>query len=150
MDDQRTDRAGREIRFRKLRIAWSILCGIACVLILGFWFRSYFYEDHCYVIILQSGAEVDAASGQVHFDFGTWEGHGAFILPVTFGWDIGSATDVFGQFQNDTAWDFEYEAINSWSVHAPHWFLALLFAVLAALPWIYPLAVRWKKSNSTH
>jgi hypothetical protein len=29
------------MRFRKLRIAWSVFCGIACVLLIVLWVRSY-------------------------------------------------------------------------------------------------------------
>src|SRR2546423_1121564 len=33
------------MRFRKLRIAWSVVCGIACVLLIALWLRSY-YVSH--------------------------------------------------------------------------------------------------------
>src|SRR4029078_9555075 len=41
MDDQRTDRKGGRIRFRKLRIAWSVVCGIIVLLLLALWVTSY-------------------------------------------------------------------------------------------------------------
>src|SRR5213595_422032 len=33
------------MRFRKLRIAWSVICGLACVLTLVLWVLSYWYLD---------------------------------------------------------------------------------------------------------
>ncbi len=36
------------MRFRKLRIAWSVVCGIACVLLVVFWVRSYFKVDYVF------------------------------------------------------------------------------------------------------
>ena len=33
------------MRFRKLRIAWSVMCGIACVLLIVLWVRSYWWQD---------------------------------------------------------------------------------------------------------
>src|SRR6476661_7413421 len=33
------------MKFRKLRIAWSVLCGIACVLLILLWVRSYWWND---------------------------------------------------------------------------------------------------------
>src|SRR5712671_2831573 len=33
------------MRFRKLRIAWSVACGIACVLLIVLWVRSYWWFD---------------------------------------------------------------------------------------------------------
>jgi hypothetical protein len=33
------------MRFRKLRIVWSVFCGIACVLLIVLWVRSYWWVD---------------------------------------------------------------------------------------------------------
>jgi hypothetical protein len=33
------------MRFRKLRIAWSVFWGLACVLLIALWVRSYFHLD---------------------------------------------------------------------------------------------------------
>jgi hypothetical protein len=33
------------MRFRKLRIAWSVLCSLACVLLIVLWVRSYWWCD---------------------------------------------------------------------------------------------------------
>ena len=33
------------MRFRKLRIAWSVVCAIACVLLIALWVRSYWWMD---------------------------------------------------------------------------------------------------------
>jgi hypothetical protein len=33
------------MRFRKLRIAWSVGYGLACVLLIVLWVRSYFWTD---------------------------------------------------------------------------------------------------------
>jgi hypothetical protein len=38
------DRMGG-MRFRKLRIAWSVSCIVACVLLIAFWMRSYWRSD---------------------------------------------------------------------------------------------------------
>ena len=35
------------MRFRKLRIAWSVGCGILCVLLIVLWVRSYWWRP-CY------------------------------------------------------------------------------------------------------
>ena len=43
MDDQGTNRTrGSGLRFRKLRITWSVVWGIACLLLIVLWVRSYF------------------------------------------------------------------------------------------------------------
>src|SRR3954470_6536128 len=33
------------MKFRKLRIAWSVFCSLACVLLIVLWVRSYWYMD---------------------------------------------------------------------------------------------------------
>jgi hypothetical protein len=33
------------MRYRKLRIAWSVGCAIACVLLCVLWVRSYYHAD---------------------------------------------------------------------------------------------------------
>jgi hypothetical protein len=46
MNDQETNRASGGVKFRKLRIAFSVFCGLACVLLLVLWVRSYWWLDH--------------------------------------------------------------------------------------------------------
>jgi hypothetical protein len=40
---------GAAMKFRKLRIAWSVLCSIICVLLIGLWVRSYSIIDSAHV-----------------------------------------------------------------------------------------------------
>ena len=42
------------MRFRKLRIAWSVGCGIACVLLIVLWVRSHWWADHYTIQINQT------------------------------------------------------------------------------------------------
>jgi hypothetical protein len=41
MDDQRANREGGGIRFRMLRIAWSVGWGIACLVLIMLWVQDY-------------------------------------------------------------------------------------------------------------
>src|SRR5690349_1139434 len=36
------------MRFRKLRFAWSVMWGLACVLLIVLWVRSYYHNDVVY------------------------------------------------------------------------------------------------------
>src|SRR5687768_8966938 len=45
MDDQGTNRAGGGMRYRKLRIAFSVTCGMACVLSVVLWVRTKYAID---------------------------------------------------------------------------------------------------------
>ena len=33
------------MKYRKLRIAWSVACAVVCLLLLAFWVRSYSWVD---------------------------------------------------------------------------------------------------------
>ena len=44
------------MRFRKLRIAWSVACGIVCLLLIALWVRSYWWIDNS--LVLQNPAIV--------------------------------------------------------------------------------------------
>src|SRR6476620_1107606 len=37
------------MKYRKLRIAWSVLCGMAVLLLIALWVRSYQFQDEVYV-----------------------------------------------------------------------------------------------------
>jgi hypothetical protein len=51
------------MRYRKLRIAWSVLCSIICLLLVAFWVSSYFVDIN--VVLWGRGAE--SANGRVMF-----------------------------------------------------------------------------------
>jgi hypothetical protein len=52
-------------RFRKLRIAFSITCGIACLLLIGLWVRSYSHADDLVVTLTKTHqAEIQSVSGR--------------------------------------------------------------------------------------
>ena len=73
------------MRFRKLRIAWSVVCGIACVLLIVLWVRSYWYDTDP-LSIWQFDANrlsVDSARGSA---IGIWfEGTAYSMLPLSCG-----------------------------------------------------------------
>src|SRR4051812_32788903 len=56
------------MRFHKLRIAFSIACAIACVLLIVLWVRSFEYVDVLYVPISSARISVvESDLGNVHF-----------------------------------------------------------------------------------
>jgi hypothetical protein len=125
------------MRFRKLRIAWSVACGIACVLLIVLWVRSYYVTDRI-VIVRSSVGTVRAysAAGQLITIATTsavqtkppeiWPNGGGtriidppldFIIYPEFGFAAGRLTNA-SYFQ------------------LPHWFLVTVFAMLTTLPWL--------------
>ena len=58
---------------------------------------------------------------------------------VTRNWGLDSMDSKGGAAQaevEDSKLGFVGDGIDFWTIWAPHWFLALLFAIFAAVPWI--------------
>ena len=60
---------------RKLRIAWSVAWGVACLLLIALWVRSYSWLDAC----AGFSHSVAAYHGSLYIDTG-WAGHGPVIV----------------------------------------------------------------------
>jgi hypothetical protein len=123
------------MRFRKLRIAWSVLWGIAFVLLIALWVRSYWRCDIC-------GLTLDA---QKRWNFCSVEGRIFLIVPdcTSANWAIGKSRewDIRSEYvpyvSNDgepflylNGFDGYYRAI------VPHLMLAAFAIPLGAIPWI--------------
>jgi hypothetical protein len=133
MDDQRTNRAGGGIRFRKTRIVWSVVWGVACLLLVVLWVRSSSILDVLQVRI--SSADVLA--------LGSAEGV-CYLSKFPSNtepklWRIGYLEmDVY--FQGRTSARLPPFGVNRWTpshgvVTVPHWTASLFFAMVAAAPW---------------
>jgi hypothetical protein len=123
------------MRFRKLRIAWSVFWGLACVLLIVLWVRSYWilnsldfsgghrfaYSRGCLFIDETFNVSGTRAKGSQHKLFG----HS--VLHVVVGgsavWPTGVGTKL------------------------PLWPLATIVAALAIAPWIVVIPwLRWRFS----
>ena len=125
------------MRFRKLRIAFSATCLIACVLLIVLWVRSY-------------PPNGDQSSVRGIFCYSS---QGTIItLKPNISWaanpdysvnDLGNDMNLVVTIEpHDSPIGFyaAWPSASEWVVQVPHWFLVLIFAALAAAPWI-----RWSK-----
>jgi hypothetical protein len=123
---------------RKLRIAWPVAWGIACVLLIVLWVRSYWRAYHL---------ESTDAAVIVAADYG--EIHVSLDLPAILdgeedgGWSIYGTPPLFDSFEgfprgkpSPPHLDFQFNSIRDLYFRAPGWFLSLSTVVLAALPWL--------------
>ena len=53
------------MKLRKLRIAWSVFCGLACVLLIVLWVRSYWWTDSIWRYTPTSGTRIDSLYGKI-------------------------------------------------------------------------------------
>jgi hypothetical protein len=125
------------MRFRKLRIAWSVAWGIACLLLVALWVRSYQWND-IYSRLNSNGWVTtfgsDRGCGYLFYgrispipasgkQFRNLPSHGWRLnssearppVPVTFQWQM-TATRT--------------------KMKAPFWFVTLILAGIGILPWL--------------
>jgi hypothetical protein len=132
------------MRFRKLRIAWSVTCGIACVLLIVLWVRSYTRRDRWETPANSTTVSVESTLGRVSVFHapgdGTWTWHKSTEPDDTY---------LFGA-EKEQAWHTGfagfavYTTFGHRTFRVPHWFFVLVSALAAAAPWI-----RWRFSLRT-
>jgi hypothetical protein len=128
MDDQGTNRAGGGLRFRKLRIAWSVACGVLCLLLIALWVRSYWRYNALFVP--QPKLEIQSIYG------------------VLWACDPGPDFKISNWFLSDKdAAGLEksqiFPSVKSLgtfhlypTLAVPYWFLALIAATFGVIPWL--------------
>jgi hypothetical protein len=122
-----------------LRIAFSATCLIACVLLIAWWIRSYWRGDFLYLELTATQA----------VEFGSFK---ASVLFVEFFVSRVPPTPPIrfrtARYDVEPHWQyvgFQLEGDRSGTrLGLPHWFLVIVSATFAAIPWI-----RWRFSLRT-
>ncbi len=123
------------MRFRKLRIAWSVGCGIACVLLIALWVRSYFAFDFFnHGFPDKSGYIVESINGALVIAY--------FNRPVILDSGYGTHAPDVGQSATRNTWKGTWAGFRlavdksfGYRIALPFWFLTLLLMAIGALPW---------------
>jgi hypothetical protein len=118
------------MRFRKLRIAWSVVCGIACVLLIGLWVRSYYVCDSVHVPTWGS-MRVGALRGIISI---------AASRETSMGWTWNAipTARLMPVLGSGPTWSFRSEPPYTFLVF-PHRLLIAISGMLCIAPWI-----RWR------
>lgn len=117
------------MRFRKLRITWSVVCGVPCVLLLVLWVRSYWRWDFIQYEGVVVTREATAQNGFVFFSEQYTQSKGR--------WRLGSAAqDYPAELRPHFAIDWYDNSPKDIGFVFPLWLLILPFAILAMAPWI--------------
>jgi hypothetical protein len=136
------------MRFRKLRIAWSVWWGIACVLLVVFWVRGYWrYQRH----------SLDVSIGEYSHSFVLRSYLNRLRIQYLCEkmrqakWLIYETEDseVDPWFAIDREWKYTLGFRHEWvdggfDTVIPHWFAMCAFVALASAPWL-----RWHFSLRT-
>ena len=108
------------MRYRKLRIAWSVGCGIACVLLIALWIRSYWSLD----VYKSYGHEIQIAVGRVLIDE-TW-------VPSTEPPSTTSEATGPHSFRITTVQTLVPAGTG---LRVPFWLPTMVFVIFGAIPW---------------
>ena len=117
------------MRFRKLRIAWSVFGGIAAVLLVVLWVRSYWKWDA--VCIASRVTAFGSNSGTVYWIRSTTP----FYVDDPDGWwnyNYGDATEPAKVF----VWQSSFTGAGSGTFALPFWLPVLLVILMSAAPWL--------------
>jgi hypothetical protein len=107
------------MRYRKLRIAWSVMCGLVCGLVIVMWVRSY-------STLYQIDIQPTVTSNQGHVYIGeTFSGTGRTLIATNLLWD--SVCQIDGLLTITP---------RGTGVSIPDSCLMLIAGALAAVPWI--------------
>ncbi len=128
------------MKYRKLRIVWSVAWGTAAVLLIALWVRSYWWYDTF---------EADFPALPRHFLVDSTHGRiGIFTTTYLRGsplwlWTHDPVIDWIIEPHQGRTFDIASDA-TSYGIFAPDWFAVLLFGSLAFAPW-----TRWRFSLRT-
>jgi hypothetical protein len=132
------------MRFRKLRIAWSVTCGVLCLLLIVLWVRSYWWDE---VFFFPAGGKRYHSQswcgrivvGRSEFKKGQARNVQFWRQPVTSG-----LREIAHIGENVLGFKYLHSPPPSLiSVTFPDWFLVSVFATVAVLPWIRKLSWRF-------
>jgi hypothetical protein len=126
-----------------LRIAFSVTCGIACVLFVVLWVRSYYWRDILAIHHPAFGlANVTSHRGQLVFiGLSRTSRNAAFVRVGSRRSEEAIQRDPVGTFQRGLNAGFGIRLARTSALLAvPNWFIAMCTASLAAVPWL-----RWPK-----
>ena len=119
------------IRYRRLRIAWSVVWGLAAVLLCVLWVRSFWAADalrHC----TPSTRYISASS-----EFGSIELANLPSTPAVRGWDYHRRAPLKAPWWRCVLGDFDYMSHkDSWIVTVPFWLPTIGLLTVGISPYL--------------
>jgi hypothetical protein len=136
------------LKYRNLRIAWSVGCGIACVLLIVLWVRSYWWVDtiigppygsYRFGLASSNGwltARYKSGTlGPQAFPKWSWKSMTHADLEKTYQQMEQSIKGTNATFKRAT---FHFGWTEDWGIQFPHWVPALFCGMLAGVGWMLP------------
>jgi hypothetical protein len=129
------------MKFRKLRIAFSATCLVACVLLIVLWIRSYWrWESVVWGVTQTQGFSVCSQQGENTIQYLDYRELPPGMTVSIFKWKFESLSphdrSLLPTIAEGFAGFFVEDTGNGFLVGIPYWFPVLLSAALAAAPWL--------------
>ena len=136
-----TGEARQPLKYRKLRIGWSVGCGLLAFLLIALWVRSYYRNDWVYAFRPSDWHHLQSIRGELVLQvmrqrnsihrWGLASAPSSELSNSEYGWNLKMIRPQheFGGFVA-----FNSPKISAYAI--PHWFLVLLFAAFSGAPWI--------------
>jgi hypothetical protein len=136
------------MKLRKLRIAWSVVCSVAIVLLVALWVRSYSQSYYAWIDIDDQHSACTSRTIMLSTKVAAiriWS-HPGFVWPHAYGWQF--SIQPTNQQPATTEYGFEWRTSpTEYAGQIPFWFLLLLATTFASFPWIRQQ--RWRFSLRT-
>jgi hypothetical protein len=130
-----------QVKFRKRRIAWSVVWGLTCVLLIALWVRSYWWIDEIIRVSPTSVCECCTYDGQIVFsksdDARTAS---AYMSSRGEGWLLNAApVETWHKVSPPLPGQRIIRAFSTKQNEfvVPFWAASLIAATLGAFPWIH-------------
>ena len=126
------------MKYRKLRIAWSVVWGVVAVLLLVLWVRSHYLVDQVHLPIGESTAiALDSIPDAFSVRISDQTSVGATHSAPTSEW-LAAARELLGR-----PWSGKLQfGIASGGFYSSYWIFVLLSSVLAVAPWLRRFTLR--------
>ena len=130
------------MRFRKLRIAWSVFWGLAAVLLIVLWVRSYWWATNIQTPVIASrGFQCGLKTGSIFVRYWPFDAQSQTGIFWACSFDnIHWSDPEFAEWSRPSAHLFRLSLndVDTGSVELefPYWFATVIGLFLAAAPWI--------------
>ena len=120
------------MRYRKLRIAWSVAWGAVAVLLCVLWVRSYWWIEQVYYRYQKAVIGVDSMRGTISF----FRNSSSNRTPGN-GWWFGRYVVSKFDYLDDSWFGLEWSwYLGDIVVGLPYWLPVTVIIVLVAIPWL--------------
>jgi hypothetical protein len=126
----------------KLRIAFSVVCGIVCLLLIVLWVRRFSRDDDCRITLPATHAfTIHSMRGLVLVQVYKSNPEDGWHWTTTM---LGHDPEGWSNFDSNVrAWHWVPMGGSPQPFAIPHWFLIVLSTALAVTPWVH-----WSKQFS--